>query len=221
LPSTEASYEANKQYFAHKCGLSVPKVYDVTSVNGKPAIIMEYVKGRTLGDLLLKNMNKAAYYMNISIDIQREIHSIVTDSPEAMSTKLNKQINSVDLLDQKRKAVLLEKLEKMTYEKRLCHGDFHMFNLIMSNNNKVTIIDWVDASAGDLRADVYRTYLLYEQFSRELADMYLHIYCKKSGLSKNDVLQWAPVIAGARLSENVASENNERLMKIVENGCCC
>ena len=33
--------------------------------------------------------------------------------------------------------------------------DFHPFNLIMSNNN-VKIIDWVDASSGDIRADLFR-----------------------------------------------------------------
>jgi hypothetical protein len=49
--------------------------------------------------------------------------------------------------------------------------------------------------------------------------MYLYFYCKKSGLSKDDIFQWAPIIAGARLSENVSSENNERLLKIVENYC--
>lgn len=82
---------------------------------------------------------------------------------------------------------------------------------------EVNVIDWVDASAGDIRADVYRTYLLYSQFSSELADIYLRLYCEKSGLLKSEVFQWAPVIAGARLSENVSSENSGRLIKIIEN----
>ena len=71
----------------------------------------------------------------------------------------------------------------MTYENRLCHGDFHLLNLIMSDD-KVTIIDWVDASAGDIRADVCRTYLLYSELSTEVAELYLRLYCEKSGLRK-------------------------------------
>ncbi|MEK5146738.1 aminoglycoside phosphotransferase family protein [Psychrobacillus sp. FSL K6-4615] len=219
LPDTESSYEANKQKFAHSCGLSVPKILDVTTIDGKQAIIMEFVKGKTIGDILSENMEQAEYYMNISIDIQQKIHMIVADSLEPMSLKLSRQIESAQQLDKRHKSALLQKMDTITYKKRLCHGDFHMFNLIMSDNNQVTIIDWVDSSAGDLRADVYRTYLLYEQFSIELADMYLRLYCQKSGLSKDDIFQWAPIIAGARLSENVSSEKNERLIKIVNDFC--
>ncbi|MCK1997929.1 aminoglycoside phosphotransferase family protein [Psychrobacillus psychrodurans] len=215
LPDTESSYEANKQKFAHSCGLSVPKIFDVTTINGKQAIIMEFVKGKTIGNILSENMDQAEYYMNISIDIQRKIHMIGADSLEPMSLKLSRQIESAQQLDKRNKSALLQKMDTIIYKKRLCHGDFHMFNLIMSDNNLVTIIDWVDSSAGDIRADVYRTYLLYEQFSIELADMYLRLYCQKSGLSKDDIFQWAPIIAGARLSENVSSEKNERLIKIV------
>lgn len=219
LPDTESSYEANKQKFAHSCGLSVPEVFDVTTIDGKQAIIMEFVKGKTIGDILSENMEQAEYYMNISIDIQQKIHMIVADSLEPMSLKLSRQIESAQQLDKRHKSALLQKMDTITYKKRLCHGDFHMFNLIMSDNNQVIIIDWVDSSAGDVRADVYRTYLLYEQFSIELAEMYLRLYCQKSGLSKDDVFQWAPIIAGARLSENVSSEKNERLIKIVNHYC--
>lgn len=220
LPDSESSYEANKQKLAHSCGLSVPKIFDVTTIDGKQVIIMEFVKGKTIGDLLSENREQAEYYMNISVDIQQKIHMIEADSLEPMSSKLRRQIESTHHLDIRHKNILLQKMDKITYKKRLCHGDFHLFNLIMSdNNNQVTIIDWVDSSAGDLRADVYRTYLLYEQFSVELADIYLRLYCQKSGLSKEDIFQWAPIIAGARLSENVSSEKNERLMKIVNHYC--
>lgn len=219
LPDTESLYEANKQKYAYSCGLSVPKIFDVTTIDGKQAIIMEFVKGKTIGNLLLENMDQAEYYMNVSIDIQQKIHRIEAESLEPMSLKLHRQIESAHDLDIRQKNALLQKMDMITYKKRLCHGDFHMFNLIMSDNQQVTIIDWVDSSAGDLRADVYRTYLLYEQFSVQLAEMYLRLYCQKSGLSKEDIFQWAPIIAGARLSENVSSEKNERLMEIVNQYC--
>jgi tRNA A-37 threonylcarbamoyl transferase component Bud32 len=218
LPHTESLQEANKQKYAYSCGLSVPKILDVTEIDGKQAIIMEYIKGRTLGDILYENMELAEYYINISVDLQQKIHMVVADSLEPMTEKLRRQIESAHNLDKKHKSSLIQKLDLMTFEKRLCHGDYHPFNLIMTDN-KVTIIDWVDSSEGDIRADVYRTYLLYSQFSVELAEIYLRLYCKKSGLSKDEVFQWAPIIAGARLSENVSSENSERLMKIVNHYC--
>ena len=142
LPETESAYEANKQKYAYSCGLSVPKVLDVTKIDGKQAIIMEYIKGRTLGDLLFENKEQAEYYLNISIDIQRKIHMVNVDSLEPMSGKLRRQIESAQIIDYRQKSSLIQKLESMTFENKLCHGDYHLFNLIMSDN-KVTIIDWV------------------------------------------------------------------------------
>ncbi|MGB5945172.1 aminoglycoside phosphotransferase family protein [Paenisporosarcina sp.] len=218
LPSTESSYEANKQKYAYSCGLSVPKILDVTKIDGKQAIIMEYIKGKTIGEKLSENMERAEYYLNISVEIQQKIHMIVADDLEPMSEKLSRQIKSAHNLDEKQKSALLKRLDKMSFENRLCHGDFHMFNLIMTDN-KVTIIDWVDSSAGDIHADIYRTYLLYSQLSVKLADMYLRLYCEKSGLSKDDVFQWGPIIAGARLSESISSEKSEHLIEIVNHYC--
>ncbi|TMU87248.1 aminoglycoside phosphotransferase family protein [Bacillus sp. BHET2] len=214
LPHTESLYEAKKQKLAYSCGLPVPKIIDVTKINGKQAILMEYIKGRTIGDLLSENMEHAEYYLNISIDIQQNIHRVVADSLELMPEKLARQIEAAPILSKRNKSVLIQKLKSITFEKRLCHGDFHLFNLIMSEN-KVTILDWVDSSVGDYRADIYRSYLLYSHYSIELAEMYLQLYCERSELSKEDIFQWAPIIAAARLSENVSSDDSERLMNII------
>jgi tRNA A-37 threonylcarbamoyl transferase component Bud32 len=218
LPDTESINEANKQKYAYSCGLPVPKILDVTKINGKQAIIMEYFKGETLGDLLFKDKEQAEYYLNISVNMQLEIHKIIPDAIEPMYDKLYRQIELVNILDKRQKSYLLKKLESITYENRLCHGDFHLYNLIKVNNQLV-VIDWVDLSAGDIRADIYRTYLLYSQFSSDLAEMYLRLYCDKSGLLRSDVFQWAPIIAGARLSESVSTENSERLLEIINNYC--
>ena len=99
----------------------------------------------------------------------------------------------------------ITKLDSIVFDSRLCHGDFHPFNLILSNGN-VKIIDWVDASSGDVRADVFRTYLLRTQASVELAEMYF-IYCSHTSLSRDEIFQWAPIIVVARLSEEVSPEN--------------
>jgi aminoglycoside phosphotransferase (APT) family kinase protein len=214
LPDTESSYEANKQKYAYSCGLAVPKVIDVTKIGGKQAVVMEYTRGKTLGDLLKNDMKHAEHYMGIFVDLQQKIHQVIANELEPMSKKLNRQIRSAHNLDERLKNALLQKLDSISFANRLCHGDYHPFNVIIGND-KMTIIDWVDSSSGDMRADVYRTYLLCSQFSTELADMYLHLYCERSGLSECDIFQWAPIIAGARLAERVSSEKTERLMAII------
>ncbi|MCQ6568929.1 aminoglycoside phosphotransferase family protein [Bacillus mycoides] len=203
LPNTESLYEARKQKYAYSCGLHVPKVFEVTEIQGRQAIIMEYVEGESVGELLLNNLSKAEYFISICVSIQQKIHaiSVSSDEIEPMEERLYRQINSVHDLDEKQKGNILKKLDSITFEPRVCHGDFHPFNVIMSNGD-VNIIDWVDASSGDIRADVFRTYLLYSQNSVELAEMYLHMYCKKTGLLRDGIFQWAPIISAARLAES-------------------
>ncbi|AIW85070.1 aminoglycoside phosphotransferase family protein [Bacillus mycoides] len=203
LPNTESLYEARKQKYAYSCGLHVPKVFEVTEIQGRQAIIMEYVEGESVGELLLNNLSKAEYFISICVSIQQKIHaiSVSSDEIEPMEERLYRQINSVHDLDEKQKGNILKKLDSITFEPRVCHGDFHPFNVIMSNGD-VNIIDWVDASSGDIRADVFRTYLLYSQNSVELAEMYLHMYCKKTGLLRDEIFQWAPIISAARLAES-------------------
>ena len=55
LPEGEAEYEANKQKAAYSCGLPVPRVFDVTHIDGRQAIVMEYVQGTALGELMKNN----------------------------------------------------------------------------------------------------------------------------------------------------------------------
>ncbi|MGH0556522.1 aminoglycoside phosphotransferase family protein [Bacillus pretiosus] len=208
LPDTEFINEAKKQKYAYSCGLSVPNVFEVTKIQNRQAIIMEYVKGDSIGDLLFNNLNESEHYINICVNEQKKIHAIRvnTDEIESMRERLERQIKSVYKLDEKEKGNILNTLHSIKFEPRLCHGDFHPFNLILSEKN-VNIIDWVDACSGDIRADVFRTYLLYAQSHIELAEMYLQIYCSNTDLTRDEIFQWAPIMIAARFSEKVSPQN--------------
>ena len=111
LPEMESIFEANKQKQAYSCGLPVPEIFNVTKVNGKQATIMEYVEGRTLGNLLLEDMEQAEYYFSISVDVQQKIHSIIPDTIEPMFDKLSRQIVAAPILETSQKSHLLKKLK--------------------------------------------------------------------------------------------------------------
>ncbi|CAI9395369.1 MULTISPECIES: phosphotransferase family protein [Bacillaceae] len=214
LPPTESAMEAAKQRFAHSCGLPVPKVIEITKVNNNQVLIMEYIKGKTLGDLLFENLEMAEYYMSKSIDIQQQIHHHEGNDLQPITAKWRRQIEGSHILEVETKSLILAKLKLMPNETRLCHGDYHLFNLVQADD-KVWIIDWVDAGAGDVRADICRTYLLYLENHQELADLYLNIYCSKTGDTKEAILEWMPIIAAARLSENDSPANKDKLLKII------
>ncbi|WP_047979674.1 phosphotransferase family protein [Ornithinibacillus contaminans] len=214
LPDNEATYEANKQQFAFDCGLPVPNILEITEVDEKQAIVMEYIQGRTFGELALENKDQTEYYMGISVSIQQKIHSVEATTLEPMEGKLRRQLESANKLTKLQKIALLQKLDSMPFDQKLCHGDYHLFNLLLSDQ-QVTIIDWVDSSAGTISADVYRTYLLYSFISMDLATLYVNQYCEKSGMLKEEVFQWAPIIAGARLSESLPEKESDYLLEIV------
>ncbi len=73
------------------------------------------------------------------------------------------------------------------------------------------IVDWLDACSGNPAADVCRTYLLMRRVLPEIAEAYVVIYAKAANLSPDEIFTWLPVIAAARLAENVSEENEDLL----------
>ncbi|MEC2918808.1 aminoglycoside phosphotransferase [Bacillus tropicus] len=63
LPDTESMNEAKKQKYACSCGLPVPNIFEVIKIQNRQAIIMEYIKGDSIGNLLLNKLNKAEHYI--------------------------------------------------------------------------------------------------------------------------------------------------------------
>lgn len=214
LPDGRAENEAAKQRAAHASGLPVPEIYDVCRVHGRQAIVMEYVSGETLGDIMRQSPERAAACLGLSIDLQLAMHAKAATGLEKMRGKLTRQLRDAALPDEDIRAHLLGQLAAFPMESNLCHGDFHAFNLIQTHTRTV-IIDWMDASAGSPRADACRSYLLYAEHAPALAEAYLDLYCEKSGIPRADVLAWLPVIAGARLSERLPGEASARLLAIV------
>lgn len=211
---TTVELEASKQRAAHALGLPVPAVIQVTEVDGKPALVMEYVPGTTMIEKIGDDWDLLPGYLVRSVEIQQATHAVRAVGLPSMKTKLEHQIHRVVLVPEARKSVLIAKLDHLGTETAVCHGDFHLQNLIV-NGDLVTIIDWMDATAGNPALDVCRSYVLYGSVSDVAAEMYLQEYCSQSGLSAEEVLRWEPVIAAARLSETLPAYELDRLLSII------
>ncbi|SEN90156.1 Phosphotransferase enzyme family protein [Amphibacillus marinus] len=209
-----ATYEESKLAFAYQKGLQVPKPLGINKIDGKIALLMAFVEGKTLGQLIETDMDLLDHYLGVSIDVQQKMHAINAVGLEPMADKLARQIKSAGLLTDSEKTALLMQLNSKPMENKLCHGDFHCYNLIEGKTG-VTIIDWLDASAGQPLADVCRTYLLYGGFAPAVAECYLTLYLGKTAHKQADILIWLPIIAGARLSESLPESEQDRLVQIV------
>ena len=98
---------------------------------------------------------------------------------------------------------------------KVCHGDFTPSNIIV-NDNGWYVIDWSHATQGNASADVARTYLIFNlNYTEEIANKYLDIFCKKSDTAKQYVQKWLPIVAASQ-SVKGNKEEREFLVKWVD-----
>ena len=97
--------------------------------------------------------------------------------------------------------------EGMKRHTKICHGDFHPSNVIITPEGKPYILDWSHATQGNASADVARTYLLFWLSGDiEGAQKYLELFCKKSDTARQYVQKWMPIVAASQSVKGNASE---------------
>ena len=103
---------------------------------------------------------KVFQYGKILAKLHTHMHANV--SSREMPTqrkKLENKLKAADKLPSSLRTRLLQTLEVMPIRDRVCHGDFHPANILISGKD-ATVIDWMDASRGNPLADVARTSII-------------------------------------------------------------
>ena len=204
--------EALNQARVEETGLPIPKLLEVGVIDGKWAIVSEFIKGKTLARLMDENPDKIDEYMNLFVDIQLDIHSRKAPLLNKLKDKMNRKISETDL-DATTRYELHTRLEGMPKHNKVCHGDFRPSNVIVGEDGVNYIIDWAHATQGNASADAARTYLvLYLKGEEELAEKYLDLFCQKSDTAKQYVQKWLPLVAASQ-SVKRNPEEKELLMK--------
>ena len=199
--------EALNQARVEETGLDIPKLREVTKVNGRWAIVMDYIKGKTLAQLMAENPDKTDEYLNRFVDLQLEIHSKRAPLLNKLKDKMNRKISEADLSATIRYD-LHTRLEAMPKHNKVCHGDFNPSNVIISDEDgKAYVIDWSHATQGNASADAARTFLLFTlDGNAALADKYLNLFCLKSDTAKQYVQKWIPIVAASQLVKGKPEE---------------
>jgi len=214
-PPNAAEHEAARQQFAISSGLTVPAVIGVRQVNDNAvALDMEYVNGKPLMQpKMSKDERRDA--IDVLVKLQCEVHKVTAIGQPEQVSKLVHNIKHTQYILASEKVKLLAALKRLdTNANNLCHGDFHPLN-ILYDGSKYWIIDWVDATAGSPLADACRTYLIFKQFITCQAEIYLQTFCKEANVKMNDILAWMPIIAAARLNENMEGSLRTWLLDII------
>lgn len=198
--------EALNQARIEETELNIPKVIEVTTIDGKWAIVSDFIEGKTLSQLMQENPEKKDEYLELFVDLQMNVHSKACPLLNKLKDKMNSKISEADL-DATTRYELHTRLEGMPKHKKVCHGDFNPSNIIISNDGTAYILDWSHATQGNASADVARTYLLFcLDGDKALADKYLNLFCKKSDTAKQYVQKWMPIVAASQSVKGKAEE---------------
>ena len=189
-PKSDILNEALNQARVEETGLNIPKIEEVTKIDGKWAIISTFIDGKTLAELMAEHPEKEDEYLNLFVDIQVKILSQKAPLLNKLKDKMKRKISG------------------MPNHTKVCHGDFNPSNIIIDESGTPYVIDWSHATQGNGSADAARTYLLFRlNHQEELAEKYMKLYCTKTDTARQYVDRWLPIVAA---SQSVKGKPEER-----------
>ena len=199
--------EALNQSRIEETELNIPKILEISKVDGKWAIIEEFIEGKSISELMAEDPDNYDKYLEQFVDIQMEIHAQKAPLLTKLKDKMNRKIHEAEL-DATTRYELHTRLEGMPKHNKVCHGDLDPSNVIITKDGSHFIIDWAHATQGNASADVARTYLLFCLAGEEdKAKKYMEIFCKKSDTARQYIQKWLPIVAA---SQSVKGNREER-----------
>ena len=176
--------------------LKIPKLQEVTTINGRWALISDHIYGRPFEAIMNENMDKIDEYIDKFIDIQLEVLSKNVPMLNRMKDKYRRRINESSEFNENTKYELLQRLDGTESRYKLCHGDFVPSNIVLSDTGEYYIIDWAHATRGNGASDSANTYLLFLlNGQKEIAEKYIDKFSQKSNIDKMKIQRWIPIVA--------------------------
>lgn len=184
-------------------GLRIPKVSAVGRFGGRWGLVMSRASGPTFADALTATPGRTEVLVEAMAALHRQVHACAGAGLGSLKARLAADIARAPGLGARRP--WLDALAAMPDGDRLCHGDFHPWN-ILGGPEGATIVDWLDAGSGPPAADLCRSWLLMRPRVPDVAEAYLAAYLARAPFGRDAVMAWLPFVAAARLAEGVGSE---------------
>ena len=139
---------------------SKPKAYKMITYKERIGIIYDKVEGESLLDWVLKthDVDKCAVYM---ADLHKTIIKNTMNQLSSYKDFLRFHVTKVFVTDFSKREEVFRRIDKLPDGDKICHGDFHPGNIIMSNET-VSVIDFMNLCRGNYLYDVARTVFLIE-----------------------------------------------------------
>ncbi|MCL2002988.1 MAG: aminoglycoside phosphotransferase family protein [Oscillospiraceae bacterium] len=204
--------EALNLSIVHETGFAVPALHEVRKIDGKWAIIMDYVEGRTLFSLMNEDPASIPALLERMVDLQLKMHTYKAKRLRHLTDKFHAKIDQSGL-DATTRYELRTRLHGLPKHNKLCHGDFTPGNIIITPDGDGVIIDWSHATQGNASADAARTYLRFLLAERgNQAEAYLKLFCDKSDTARQYVNKWLAIVAASQMVKG-NPEEREMLLR--------
>ena len=221
-PATPSSWiESEAEYVeaVRAVGAPAPSLLGIERIGGRPASVWERVDGPSMWQEVVDRPARSAEIGRRLAEVQLALFELVPpvtlpDQRDRLISKIRWSAANVDPSF----AVALDLLPARSATPRLCHGDLHPSNVIMSPGGLV-IVDWFDASRGDRVADVARSLLTLlgdgattpshlpgadRQTLAVLTGAYLARLQKSLDIPPGLLSRWEAISAAARLAEGLS-----------------
>ena len=144
-------YEASVQRRAGDGGIATPRIEFVGSVAGCPVIVMEWLTGRTMLNVLVDQPYRAAALGLASGQFLHQIHELPDIKDLASGGNFRSRLTGVE-------PWLVERISIGSREPTAIHLDFHPGNLLVDDDGQLSVLDWTNASVGDPLVDLGRSF---------------------------------------------------------------
>jgi Ser/Thr protein kinase RdoA (MazF antagonist) len=230
-PSDWVEYEATVASAIHAAGIPSPATGEILEVNGRRGLIYERLEGISM----LQDMNARPWrlieHARSLADLQVQINQKTIRGLPSYKDRLRYDIGKTSQLSLDLREKAFAALDILPVGENVCHGDFHPGNVILTDTGPV-VIDWMTVCSGSPWTDVARTSLVLsigpkgaEKMVSPIIRMaitlyrwvYLHHYHALAPDTKKETKHWIPVVAAARLNENISPER-DALIKMVKEG---
>lgn len=195
-PPRQAFQEAYTMAVINELNIPAPKVYGVETFCNRTVLLMDQVRGISLLDVMIKDRNLIPECMDTVVKLQAELHKVEFTGFVPLKSMQKGMIAASPGLTSAEKEKLLGMLASLPDGLTLCHGDFHGGN-ILCEGKSCMIIDWAEVSCGVAAADACRSYMDYFIAGQGFEELYLEKYCAVTGRTREEILAWLPVVAGA------------------------
>jgi aminoglycoside phosphotransferase (APT) family kinase protein len=156
-----AKQQAEAMRAASSSGAPVPAVRELVQVDGRPGLVMDRVDGPAMMDMLARSPWKLFSMARQLGELHARINAI--EAPPTIPDQreyLRGRIAEVgDLIPEPLSAWALEVLDGLPDGDRLCHGDYHVSNVLIAGEGP-KVIDWTRVTRGHPTGDFARSLLL-------------------------------------------------------------